>query len=117
MQFESFPFDVHDCDFRVQSLETPSSALRFRFIPDTAGIIWKTQTILEHSVSFEKLQEVSLFCLVLSFNLRAENRLSRLPVVGWLSFHIDLSDITVNLICLRSACTWLTDCLCNYVII
>ena len=59
MQFESFPFDVHDCDFRVQSLETPSSALSFSFVPSTAGIIWKTQTILEHSVSFEKLQEVS----------------------------------------------------------
>ena len=59
MQFESFPFDVHDCDFRVQSLETPSSALSFSFVPSTAGIIWKTQTILEHSVSFDKLQEVS----------------------------------------------------------
>ena len=32
---------------------------RFRFIPGTAGIIWKTQTILEHSVDLEKLQEVS----------------------------------------------------------
>jgi hypothetical protein len=58
MQFDAFPFDMHDCIFRVQSLETPDTALKFRYQPETAGIIWKTQTILEHRVTFKKLEEV-----------------------------------------------------------
>ena len=95
MQFESFPFDVHDCDFRVQSLETPSSALSFSFVPSTAGIIWKTQTILEHSVSFDKLQEVSQSCI--SNSLWAQNWIFFRLCVDRLDFHIDLSGITVVL--------------------
>lgn len=48
MEFDTFPFDVHDCNFKVQSLENPDTSLAFAYEPDTAGVSWKTQTILEH---------------------------------------------------------------------
>ena len=69
MEFDAFPFDVHNCFFRVQSLEPPETALQFRYTDNgSSGVIWKTQTILEHSVSFKKLEEEgdkSLFYLSL----------------------------------------------------
>ena len=46
MQFNAFPFDVHVCNFRVQSLEHPASALHFEYEPNTTGISWKTQVPL-----------------------------------------------------------------------
>ncbi len=68
MQFDAFPFDVHNCFFRVQSLETPESALIFRYDPNAPGVIWKTQTILEHSVRFKKLEEVSYIFVYYTFS-------------------------------------------------
>ncbi len=50
MEFDSFPFDVHVCNFKVHSLEDPDTTLKFMYEPNTTGVAWKTQTILEHQV-------------------------------------------------------------------
>ncbi len=50
MEFDAFPFDVHVCNFKVHSLEDQDNSLIFQYEPNTSGIAWKTQTILEHQV-------------------------------------------------------------------
>lgn len=57
MIFDHFPFDIHDCHFKVQSLEHSDASITFEYETNTTGILWKTQTILEHAVSFTVLAD------------------------------------------------------------
>ena len=73
MEFSTFPFDAHICNFKVHSLEDPNATLQFRNDPETKGVAWKTQTILEHRVRFDVLDKdemrTSFKDLTVSYNL------------------------------------------------
>ncbi len=59
MEFDTFPFDVHVCNFKVHSLDDPETQLMFEYEANTTGVAWKTQTILEqHVFILQNLQQI-----------------------------------------------------------
>ncbi|XP_059083243.1 glutamate-gated chloride channel alpha-like [Tigriopus californicus] len=68
MIFDLFPFDIHHCDFKVQSLEHTDASISFEYENNTTGILWKTQTILEHAVSFTVLEDHRRFTIFKDLN-------------------------------------------------
>ena len=69
MEFGSFPFDIHVCNFKVHSLEGVSTNTTFRYEVNTPGIAWKTQTILEYNVAFNTLSSEGIAITTINPNL------------------------------------------------